>query len=80
MDWHFRYGRDDSWLLAATFRRGTARHSSAQLDLSYPLSRPLFARTGSFLHLQLFNGYGETLLDYNVKRGTQARLGFSIIR
>lgn len=80
VDWHFRYGRDDSWLLAATFRRGTSRHSSAQLDLSYPLSKPLFARTGSFLHVQLFNGYGETLLDYNVKRGTQARLGFSIIR
>lgn len=80
VDWNFRYGRDDSWLLAATFRRGTARHASAQLDLSYPLSQPLFSRTGSFLHFQLFDGYGETLLDYDVKRGTQARLGFSIVR
>ncbi len=80
VDWHLRYGRDDGWLLGATFRRGTAGHGSAQFELSYPLSKPLFARTGSFLHFQLFNGYGETLLDYNVKRGTQVRLGFSIVR
>jgi outer membrane phospholipase A len=30
--------------------------------------------------LQLFNGYGETLLDYNRHSSTQARLGFAIVR
>jgi len=79
-DWIFRFGHEDGWLLAATLRRGTAGHGSTQFDLSYPLRQPLFARTGGFVHFQLFTGYGETILDYNVNRGTQARLGFSIVR
>ncbi len=80
VDWNFRYGHEDGWLLATRLRRGTAGHGSTQFDLSYPLRQPLFSRTGGFLHFQLFTGYGETMLDYNVNRGTQARLGFSIIR
>ena len=79
-NWNFRYGREDAWLLATQLRTGTSGHGSAQLDLSWPLRRPLFARTGGFLHLQLFKGYGESLLDYNLDRGTQVRVGFSIVR
>jgi len=79
-NWNFRYGREDGWLLATQLRTGTSGHGSAQLDLSWPLRRPLFSRTGGFLHIQLFKGYGETLLDYNQDRGTQVRLGFSIVR
>ena len=79
-DWNLRYGHEDGWLLAAQLRRGTAGHGSAQLNLSYPLRQPIFARTGGFLHFQLFNGYGETMLDYNLNRGTQLRVGFSIVR
>lgn len=79
-DWIFRYGHEDGWLLSTQLRHGTAGHGSAQLDLSYPLRRPLFARTGGFLHFQLFRGYGESLLDYNIERSTQARVGFSIVR
>lgn len=80
VDWNLRYGRDDSWLLATQLRHGTGGYASAQLDLSYPLRKPLFARTGGFLHLQLFRGYGESLLDYNTGQDTQIRLGFSIVR
>jgi outer membrane phospholipase A len=80
VDWNLRFGHEDGWLLATRLRRGTAGHRSAQFDLSYPLRHPLFARTGGFVHFQLFTGYGETMLDYNVNRGTQARLGFSIVR
>ncbi len=79
-DWNLRYGREDGWLLATQLRRGTAGHGSAQFDLSYPLRQPIFARTGGFLHFQLFKGYGENLLDYNLDRGTQVRVGFSIVR
>ena len=79
-DWNLRYGREDGWLLATQLRRGMAGHGSAQFDLSYPLRKPLFARTGGFLHFQLFKGYGESLLDYDLDRGTQVRVGFSIVR
>ena len=79
-DWILRYGREDGWLLATQLRNGTSGHGSAQFDLSYPLRQPIFARTGGFLHFQLFKGYGESLLDYNLDRGTQVRVGFSIVR
>ena len=79
-DWIFRYGREDSWVLTTQLRRGTTGHGSAQLDLSYPLRRQLFARTGGYLHFQLFKGYGESLLDYGIEQDLQARVGFSIVR
>lgn len=79
-DWIARYGHEDGWLLTALLRQGTGSHGSAQLDLSYPLRRPLFARTGGFLHLQLFKGYGESLLDYDLEQDWQARVGLSIVR
>lgn len=79
-DWILRYGHEDGWLLAMQLRNGTSGHGSAQFDLSYPLRQPFFARTGGFLHFQLFKGYGESLLDYNLDRGTQVRVGFSIVR
>jgi outer membrane phospholipase A len=79
-DWIFRYGHENGWLLTALLRQGTGNHGSAQLDLTYPLRRPLFARTGGFLHFQLFKGYGESLLDYDVEQDLQARVGISIVR
>jgi outer membrane phospholipase A len=79
-DWNIRYGREDDWMLATQLRTGTSGKGSAQLDLSWPLRRPLFARTGGFLHFQLFKGHGESLLDYNLDRGTQVRIGFSMVR
>lgn len=79
-DWNFRYGHEDGWIVATQLRNGTSGYGSAQIDLSYPLRKPLFARTGGFLHFQLFTGYGESLLDYNLDRGMQARVGFSIVR
>lgn len=80
IDWNFRYGSEDGWMVSPQLRSGTAGYGSAQIDLSVPLRMPLFARTGGFLHFQLFTGYGESLLDYNLDRGTQARVGFSIVR
>lgn len=79
-DWVFRYGHEDGWILTTQLRRGTAGRGSAQIDLSYPLRRPLFARTGGYLHFQLFKGYGESLLDYAIDQDLQARVGFSIVR
>lgn len=79
-DWQVRYGREDGWMVSGLYRQGTGGFSSGQLDVSYPLSNRIFARTGTFVHLQVFSGYGETLLDYNIDRGTQIRLGLSLVR
>ena len=79
-DWQVRYGREDGLVLGGLYRLGTAGHSTGQVDISYPLSDRIFARTGAFVHLQLFSGYGETLLDYNQRSDTQLRIGFSISR
>ena len=44
------------------------------------IRQPFFANAGGFLHFQYFDGYGETLLDYNFRRNSQLRIGFSIVR
>ena len=80
VDWQFRYGREDGLMFGELFRNGTGGYYSNQLDVSYPISDRIFARTGAFVHLQLLSGYGETLLDFNKKTDTQLRIGFSIAR
>lgn len=79
-DWLLRYGDENEWVLSSRLRVGTAGHASAQLDLSVPFRKPLFARTGGFVYFQLFSGYGETLLDYDQRHPAQLRVGFSIVR
>jgi len=73
-------GNDDGWLLKAEGYPGD--QGSLQLDLSYRLKRRLLADAGAggFLHFQYFNGYGESLLDYNRSGPAQIRVGFSIVR
>jgi phospholipase A1/A2 len=80
VDWQLRYGREDGLMLGGLYRLGTGGYSSSQLDVSYPISDRIFARTGAFVHLQLLSGYGETLLDFDKKSDTQVRIGLSIAR
>lgn len=80
VDWQLRYGREDGLMLTGLYRQGTRGYATGQLDISYPLSDRILSRTGTFAHLQIFSGYGETLLDYNKDRDTQIRLGISITR
>jgi phospholipase A1/A2 len=41
--------------------------------------RPTFGNLGGYLHLQYFNGYGESLIDYRHVR-PQFRIGLMITR
>lgn len=80
VDWQLRYGREDGLLLTGLYRKGTGGYASGQVDASYPISNKIFNGTGAFVHVQLFSGYGETLLDYNRDSNTQLRVGFSLAR
>jgi phospholipase A1/A2 len=73
-------GQNDGWQIASTVRRGTSGYGTVQVDASYPFRKPFFADTGGFLHFQYFNGYGETILDYNTRHKSQFRVGVSIVR
>jgi len=80
VDWQLRYGREDGLMLNGLYRQGTAGYSTGQVDVTYPISDKIFNRTGAFIHLQVFSGYGETLLGYNRNNDTQIRLGLSLTR
>ncbi len=79
-DWRVRYGREDGLIIDGLYRQGTGGYATGQVDVSYPLSDRLFGRTGTFVYMQLFSGYGETLLDYNRDGDTQLRVGISLSR
>jgi phospholipase A1/A2 len=79
-DLNLRLGEVNGWLFSADLRKGTSHFGSVQLDVSYPIRTPFFSNAGGFIHFQYFNGYGESLLDYDVKGPAQYRIGFSIVR
>lgn len=59
--------------VAVTLRKGAHwEYGSYQVDAAYPLGSTFY------LHFQYFNGFGETILDYN-KRDTQYRIGIMLI-
>lgn len=75
-----RFGRDEGWLAKLMLRRGKGGVGTSQVDLSYPLRQSIFSSVGAFLHLQYFDGEGETLLDYRRAGHPQLRIGISIVR
>jgi outer membrane phospholipase A len=78
VDWAMRYGdRERSW--RALGRVGTLGKGSFQLDW---FERTRMFGTGpvsGYLHAQFFAGYGESLLDYNLRNKSQLRIGVAIV-
>jgi outer membrane phospholipase A len=80
-DMLFKVGSIDGTQLATTVRKGTGKDPySVELDLSIPLKTAKLGNLGGYLHLQYFNGYGESLLDYNRRVLPQFRIGLMITR
>ena len=79
VDWLFGVGSKGGLDFWAVLRKGTrSDFGSIELNASYPLSKLSGGDLTGWLMLQYFNGYGESLLDYNRKIESQLRLGISI--
>lgn len=63
---------DFSLVLRHSFKGGDDAHGAAQFDWAFPISGKLRG------HFQLFDGYGESLIDYN-HRATYVGLGMSLM-
>lgn len=78
-EWLLSFGKNRCTELNAVARIGTHfEHGSIELNLTHPI-RIVRADFETYLHLQYFKGYGESLRDYN-QRASQLRLGISIAR
>jgi phospholipase A1 len=69
---HVRYGHEFALMARHSLRGGDASHGAVQFDWGFPLTRTLRG------HVQVFDGYGESLIDYN-HRSTQIGLGISLL-
>jgi outer membrane phospholipase A len=79
VDWLFGVGSKGGLDFWAVLRKGTrSDFGSIELNASYPLSKLSGGDLTGWLMLQYFNGYGESLLDYNRKLDSQLRLGIAI--
>ncbi|BDY12617.1 phospholipase A [Hydrogenimonas cancrithermarum] len=63
------------YLLGYNFGKGGHQRGAVQFDWSYPF----FGSETTFWYLKFFNGYGESLIDYN-RNITKASFGFSFSR
>lgn len=79
VDWRVRYDSGSFWIGTAVLRQGTSGRGSLLVDLSRRTRDLKLGPVSGYLHVQYFAGYGEDILDYNVKRKSQLRLGFAIV-
>jgi outer membrane phospholipase A len=79
VDWRVRYDSGGQWIATAVARVGNAGHGSLLLDLSRRTRDVRVGPLSGYLHLQVFDGYGETIVDYNVRRKAQIRIGLAIV-
>lgn len=78
-----KFGESQGMQFATYLRKGNdSRYGSVQFDFTWPLR--LFpgvpSTIGGNLMFQYFNGWGESLRDYDVRRPDQVRLGFNLVR
>lgn len=78
VDWKLRWAQDNGLVLTGQYRHGRHSRSTTQLDAAWPLRRTPLNMNG-YLYFQYFQGYGQTLLGYDHKSGSQFRIGLSLV-
>jgi outer membrane phospholipase A len=79
VDWRLRYDSGENWIATGVTRLSPQGKGSFLLDLSRRVRDLKFGPIGGYVHFQFFTGYGEDILDYNMRRKTQLRIGFAIV-
>lgn len=79
VDWRVRYDNGAQWIGTAVARFGTAGHGALLVDLSRRTRDMRIGPLSGYLHIQFFDGYGETIVDYNVRSKAQLRIGLAIV-
>jgi phospholipase A1 len=79
VDWRARFDSGGNWIVTTVARRGTASKGSWLIDLSRRTRDVKFGPVSGYFHVQFFAGYGEDILDYNVRHKSQLRFGFAIV-
>ena len=79
VDWRVRHDAGGQWITTAVARVGTSGKGSMEVDVSRRTRDLKVGPVSGYLHLQFFDGYGESILDYNVRRKTQIRIGLAIV-
>jgi phospholipase A1 len=73
-------GRNDFFAVSLIGRLGRGGHKgSMEADLTIPVKSEFLLDFATYILIQYWNGYGESLLDYNV-RSSSIRAGFSLVR
>ena len=79
VDWLIGVGSKGGLNFWGVLRKGErSTFGSAELNLSYPLSKLSGGDLSGWLMLQYFGGYGESLLDYDKKLDSQLRIGIAV--
>lgn len=78
VDWKLRWEQDNGLVLSGLYQQGKQGRHTAQIEAAWPLRRT-FLNMNGYLHVQYFNGYGETLLGYNHRSSPQVRVGLSLV-
>lgn len=78
VDWKLRWAQDNGLVLDALYQQGHHGRHAVQLEAAWPLQRT-FLHMNGYLHVQFYQGYGETLLGYNMKADPQVRIGLSLV-
>jgi outer membrane phospholipase A len=81
-----RAGYDRGFQFSAQLRRAPNGHGSTDLNFTWPANQTPLLKSilpptlGGYAQIQYFNGYGESLIDYDVRRKDQLRFGLMIAR